>query len=83
MAATIMNHLEYVAQLEAQMIGFPYSTVGEHTAALAKRALETDLVRLDETYTEQAETRAKSRYFCLNPFGLNSGKKSTGKKYLP
>jgi len=53
MAAT--KHLEYIAQLEAQLHGSPYSAVAERTAALAKRALETELVRLDETGTENAE----------------------------
>jgi len=41
--------LEYVAELEAQLHGSPYYAVAERTVALAKRALETELVRLDET----------------------------------
>jgi len=43
----IIKQLEYVAQLEAQLYGSPY--YDEHTVALAKRALETELVRLDCT----------------------------------
>ena len=53
-AVTITKHLEYVAQLEAQLLGSPYYDVAERTAALAKRALETELVRLDEPATEPA-----------------------------
>jgi len=48
----IIKHLEYVAQLEAQLHGSPYYEVAERTAALAKRALETELVRLDDTATK-------------------------------
>jgi len=48
-AVTITKHLEYVAELEAQLHGSPYYDVAEHTAALAKSALETELVRLDDT----------------------------------
>jgi len=46
----IIKHLEYVAQLEAQLHGSPYCDVG--TAALAKRALETELVRLEAATAE-------------------------------
>jgi len=49
MAATIIKHVEY--ELEAQVFSSPNSTVAEHTSALAKRALETELVRLEETET--------------------------------
>jgi len=56
MAATIFKHLEYVAQLEAQLYRSPYYDVAERTAALAKRELETELVRLDATETDTAET---------------------------
>jgi len=52
MTSIITKHLEYVAQLEAQLHGLPYYAVAEHTAALAKRALETELVRLDDTATK-------------------------------
>jgi len=52
MAATILKQLEYVAQLEAQLYGSPYYDVAERTAALAKRALETELVREIETVAE-------------------------------
>ena len=52
MASIITKHLEYVAQLEAQLYGSPYYAFAEHTAALAKRALETELVRLEENTTE-------------------------------
>jgi len=41
MAAIITKHLEYVAELESTVIRF--AVFCERTAALAKRALETDL----------------------------------------
>jgi len=52
----IIKHLEYVAQLDAQLHGSPYYAVAERTAALAKRALETELVRLDEATTAETDT---------------------------
>jgi len=54
LAAIITKHFEYVAQLEAQLHGSPYYDFAVRTVALAKRALETDLVRLDETPEETA-----------------------------
>jgi len=52
----IIKHLEYVAELEAQLHGSPYYDVGVHTAALAKRALETELVQLDATEATPEDT---------------------------
>jgi len=58
MAATIAKHLEYVAKLEAQLHVSPYYEFVERTTALAKRALETELVRLDWTsVSDTTDTR--------------------------
>ena len=56
MATTITKHLEYIAELEAQLHGSPYYAVAENTVAIAKRVLETELVRLDETAETTLET---------------------------